>query len=288
MKANLSAALLLLSLPSLHTDAQVRYTGEEFRDYYLWFHEYSQTPDFYQDGTTLLTFIEDTPLYETPSKKSRPQMHLPLGKTVTNISIPVEDAEFADINGYTDQWFLVETCSANRNVIQGYIWGGHLAKSWRYFQTPDQPKYSNLVALGLAAEVRQRPEDIKASLKIINNGTVESEVILDGFCLFEQCGSSSLLRTFDVSGPSLMWIFEASSFTTGCLTGIDKALISWDGQEMRLVHQAEYTTGHTYASHPFFLRDEAQTQICYYQSENEQYDPVWACRTVDATDPAIP
>lgn len=288
MKANLSAALLLFSLPALHTDAQVRYTGEEFRDYYLWFHEYSQTPDFYEDGTTLLTFIEDTPLYKTPSKNNQPELLLPLGKTVTNISIPVEEAEFADVNGYSDQWFMVETCTPNRNVVEGYIWGGHLAKGWHYFQLPDQPKYSSIIALGLGSEVRQRPEDIKASMKIINDGELEAEVIIDGFCLFEDCGSSSLVRTFDVSTQSPMWIFEASIFTTGCLSGIDKALISWNGEEMNLIHQAEYTTGHTYASRPFFLQDEVQTQICHYQSENEEYDPVWACRTVNTATAVVP
>ncbi|MEL6972505.1 MAG: hypothetical protein AAFO02_20230 [Bacteroidota bacterium] len=288
MKANLSAALFLLSLPTLHTDAQVRYTGEEYRDYYQWFHEFSQTPDFYKDGTTLLTFIEDTPLYKTPSPKGQPEMRLPLGKVVTNIAIPVEEVEFTVVNGYSDQWFLVETCSPTRNVVQGYVWGGHLAKSWRFFQAPDQPQHSNLIALGLASDVRQRPEDIKASLKVINKGYKEAEVILDGFCLFEDCASSSLLRTFDYSDRAPMWIFEASAFTTGCLTGVDKALVSWNGEEMRLVYQAEYTTGHTYASHPFYLKGEATTQICHYQSENEQYDPVWACRTIDLNELAIP
>ncbi len=183
---------------------------------------------------------------------------------------------------------MEETCSPNRNVIQGYIWGGYLAKSWRSFQAPDQPLETYLVALGLASELRQRPEDIKASLKVIHHGHTEAEVILDGFCLFEDCASSTLLRTFDHSDRAPMWIFEASAFTTGCLTGVDKALVSWNGEEMHLIHQAEYTTGHTYVSHPFYLEGDAKTQICVYQSENEQYDPVWACRTIDPNAVAVP
>lgn len=279
MKANLSA-LLLTCLPLVCTTAQVRYTGEEFRDYYQWFHQYSQSPDFYQDGSTLITFIEDTPLRSNPSDHSALQLRLPLGKAVTNVAIPVESAVISAKNGYTDQWFLVETCTADRNVIRGYIWGGHLAKSWRYLPDSYEDTQS-LVAFGLANQHRQRPEDIKASLKIIRNGVQQAEVILNGFCLFEECGASSLLRVFDFAKEASLWMFEASTFTTGCLTGVDKALVSWDGQEMQLVYQAEYTTGHAYASYPFYLRSEAQTQICYYASENEDFDPVWTCRTLD-------
>lgn len=279
MKANLSA-LLLTCLPLAYTSTQVRYTGEEFRDYYQWFHQYSQTSDFYQDGTTLLTFIDNTPLRSRPSAKSALKVNLPLGKTVTNVVIPVESVVLSTENGYTDQWFLVETCTTDRNVIRGYIWGGHLAKSWRFLHNKDDNNPS-IVAFGLANQYRQRPEDIKASLKIIYNAGQEAEIILDGFCLFEECGASSLLRVFDYARESALWMFEASTFTTGCLTGVDKALVSWDGQEMRLIYQAEYTTGHTYASHPLYLRDEMQTQICYYESENENFDPVWTCRTLD-------
>lgn len=279
MKTQLSV-LLLLGLPLSQSFTQVRYTGEEYRDYYEWFHQYSQTPDFYLDGTTLITFQDDTPLRTAPSADSKVQARLPLGKAVTNIYVAVEDAEFGMHNGYLDQWFLVETCSEDRNVIQGYIWGGYLAKSWNFFQAPGELEPS-LLALGLSGDMRQRPEDIKASLKIIKNGHQEQEVTIEGFCLFEECAASSLLRVFDFSDKAPLWIFEASIFSTGCLTGVDKALVSWDGNQLQLVHQAEYTTGHTYASNPFYLRGDEQTQICYYQNENEAYEPVWACRTLD-------
>lgn len=279
MKTQLSV-LLLLGLPLSQTSAQVRYSGEEYRDYYDWFHQYSQTPDFYLDGTTLITFQDETPLRKAPSAKSEAQMSLPIGKAVTNIYVAVEDAVFSTLNGYLDQWFLVETCSADRNVVRGYVWGGHLAKSWNYFQTPGE-KEPSLIALGLSNQQRRQPEDIKASLKIIQNGQQTGEVTLNGMCLFEQCAASSLLRVFDFSEKASLWMFEASIFSTGCLTGVDKALISWDGNELYLVHQAEYTTGYTYASNPFYLRASNQTQICYYQDENEAYEPVWACRTLD-------
>mgnify|MGYP000249883894 CR=1 FL=1 len=279
MKTQLSV-LLLLGLPLSQSSAQVQYTGEEYRDYYDWFHQYSQTPDFYLDGTTLITFQDNVPLRTAPSVDSKTQVNLPIGKAVTNIYVPVEDAVFSMQNGYLDQWFHVETCSANRNVVEGYVWGGHLAKSWNYFQAPGD-KEPSLLALGLSDENRQQPEDIKASLKIIRNGEQAQALTLKGICLFEQCAASSLLRVFDLSEKAPQWIFEASIFSTGCLTGVDKALISWDGNEMHLVHQAEYTTGHTYTSNPFYIRNSEQTQICYYQNENEAYEPVWACRTLD-------
>ena len=98
MRTQLSA-LIILCLPALHTDAQVRYSGEEYRDYYQWFHQYSQTPDFYQDGTTLVTFVDQAPLYTKPSNQSKLQAQLPLGKEVTNLVIPVENVTISQKNG---------------------------------------------------------------------------------------------------------------------------------------------------------------------------------------------
>jgi hypothetical protein len=161
------------------------------------------------------------------------------------------------------------------------VWGGFLAKSWQYFDLEGDGT-KELIALGLSTNTRQAPEDIRASLKIIGNGKLLKELELEGICLFEDCGASSLLRIFDFNTSGQI-VFEASVFTVGCLTGIDKALVAWDGQELLLIHRGEYTTGQTYASNPLYLRQATQTQICFYKDENQSFNPVWNCRTLNQT-----
>lgn len=279
---NYLTPILILSLSSTVVLSQVRYTGEEFRDYYEWFHQYSQTPDFYLDGAQLISFVEDAPVMKSPQAKGHAMGKLALGQVVTNLAIPVEKAVFSEQYGYREQWFLVEACSADRNVYTGYIWGGYLAKSWQYFDLEGDGS-KELIALGLSTNERQAPEDIRASLKIIEQGKEVKALELEGICLFEDCGASSLLRIFDLNTSDQTIVFESSVFTAGCLTGIDKALVAWDGQELQLIHRGEYTTGQTYASNPLYLRQATQTQVCYYKNENQSYDPVWNCQTLDQT-----
>jgi hypothetical protein len=279
---NYLTPILFLFLSSSLLLAQVRYTGEEYRDYYEWFHQYSQTPDFYLDGTQLISFVENTPVKQSPKSQSPTLGTLMLGQAVTNFSIPVAKAVFSEHHGYREQWFLVEACCADGNVYSGYVWGGFLAKSWQYFDLEGDGN-KELIALGLSTNPRQAPEDIRASLKVIQNGKLVQALELEGICLFEDCGASSLLRVFDFNTSDKTIVFESSIFTAGCLTGIDKALVAWDGQQLLLIHRGEYTTGQTYASNPLYLRQATQTQICYYKNENQSYDPVWNCQTLDQT-----
>lgn len=281
MKNYLTPICLLLCSSTLLL-AQVRYTGEEYRDYYEWFHQYSQTPDFYLDGTQLVSFVENTPVKQSPQSKSTTLGTLRLGQVVTNFSIPVDKVVFSEHHGYREQWFRVEACSPDGNVFNGYVWGGYLAKSWQYFDLQGDGT-KELIALGLSTNQRQAPEDTRAALKIIENGKLIQALELEGICLFEDCGASSLLRVFDFNTSGKTIVFESSVFTAGCLTGIDKALVAWDGQQLLLIHRGEYTTGQTYASNPLFLRQATQTQICYYKDENQTYDPVWNCRTLNQT-----
>lgn len=286
MKIQLSALLVLTGM-SFMLSGQVRYTGEMYRDYYQWFHQYSQTADFYLDGTELISFVDDASVHSQPSAHSSQLATLQLGQGVTNIAVPVAKTVFSSQNGYREQWFQVAVCQPDGNLQKGYIWGGYLAKSWRFFDV-DADGQQELIALGLSQDVRQQPQSIQAELKIIKASKEIAKLVLESFCLFEDCGSSSLLRIFDFRQSSGKTVFEASTFTTGCLTGIDKALIAWDGKQFQLVYQAEYTTGHIYASHPLYLRHAAQTQICYYDKENAQYDPIWSCQTVQTASVAVP
>lgn len=279
MKTCLISLLPLFALsPSVFS--QVRYTGEDYRDYYEWFHQYSQTPDFYTDGSQLISFVEDAPVRNSPSENSKQLGTLKLGQLVTNILVSVETAVFSVQQGYREQWFRIETCTRDGNVFTGYVWGGHLAKSWQYFDLEGKGKNA-IILLGLSDQQRQAPEDISAALKIVKDNRAISTIQLDGICLFEDCSASSLLRVFDFKETHHTIVFESSIFTAGCLTGIDKVLVAWDGNQLQLIHRAEYTTGQTYANNPLYLRQATQTQVCYYKSENSTYDPVWNCRTLE-------
>jgi hypothetical protein len=274
------ATLFILSVSCQSISAQVRYTATASRNYSEWFKQYSQTPDFKLAGAELLAFVKDAPVRTAPLLKAKIKGQLEPGQRVKNLTTSTMDITYATQNGYRDQWLLVEACDNASNSYTGYVWGGHLAKSWCYFDLEGDGE-QELIALGLSDRQRQAPEDIRASLKIIRHAQVSEAIELEGICLFEDCGASSLLRVFDFGTTQRTTLFEATIFSKGCLSGIDKALVAWDGQQLQLIHRAEYTTGHTYASNPLYLRQPTQTQICYYKSENSQYDPVWNCRTLE-------
>ncbi|PTM15170.1 MAG: hypothetical protein DA408_00695 [Bacteroidetes bacterium] len=263
--------------------AQVRYTGEELRDYYYWFHQYSQTALFYEDGARLVSFTEKTPVRQYPNVQAAVAGYLGLGEVVTNQLIPVARAVVSTEKGYQDQWFKVTACQATTGqTYTGYVWGGHLAKSWLYYDL-DQDGTTELVALGLHLEQRRAPEDIQADLKVIHQGQLQASLAIAGLCLFDDCGSSNLLRVYEISTQPRQVIFETSTLTAGCLVGVDKAFVSWDTNQLRLIYQAEYSTGHQYANNAFYRHQDNATLICYYQNENNAFEPVWACKPLSTT-----
>lgn len=274
----------LISLACLHTSfAQVRYSGEEFRDYYQWFHRYSQTADPYVDGSTLYTFQPQTRIYTAPSFEAEVRATLAAGQTLTNVVITPEETVFSELRGYYEQWLSVRTAHFN-----GYVWAGDIAKAWRTINSPTGQ--TQLVLLGLSPEARRTPSDLRANLRIVAQGQVVTSLELPGACIFEDCGASTLLRPLHTPGHfQSTQVFEISILTAGCLTGLDKTLVSWDGQQLRLVYQAEYMTGHQYASQPIYTQKQQQlTQVCYYSHEDMNYNPVWRCETVKTASIAVP
>ena len=102
-------------------------------------------------------------------------------------------------------------------------------------------------------------------------------------CVFEECESSTLLRILTPTGStSSSLVLETSVLTVGCMTGVDKAFVSWDGQNLQCIYQAEFTTGHQYANRSFYLPagNSSQTQVCMYSHEDQDFNPVWRCETV--------
>jgi hypothetical protein len=273
-----TALAAFLSLGTL--TAQVRYTGTEFEAYYRWFHQYSQTADFYTEGATLYVFAEQAPLRQAASEHAPTLLKLDLAQSLTNHAIAEEDLTESTLNGYPEAWFLVTACSPAGEPVTGYVWGGHLAKAWRHLPA-DLPGTPDMVLLGLTQAERQRPEDIRASLRLLQQGTILQEVELPKICVFEACGSSTLLRMFlppASETPAVAPVlFEVSILTSGCNTGIDKAFVAWDGQSLERIYQAEYVTGYTYHSRAM---NWSETRICRYSDEDEAFNPVWSCRDI--------
>ncbi|MCB0636733.1 MAG: hypothetical protein KDC54_08960 [Lewinella sp.] len=274
---------VLLTVPAvaflaIALTAQVRYTGAEFEDYYRWFHQYSQTADFYTEGATLYVFTDQAPLHQRASAQAPTLLRLQLAQSLTNHVIAVEDMTESTLRGYSEAWFRVSACSPEGESITGYVWGGHLAKAWRHLPTglPGQP---DMVMLGLTQDERQRPEDIRACVRLLRQGQVLQSTDLPKLCVFEECGSSTLLRVLfpgAQEGVSPM-IIEVSVLTSSCDTGVDKSLVAWDGHSLERVYQAEYVTGYTYHNRPL---NWGETRICRYDGEDGDFNPVWACQDV--------
>jgi hypothetical protein len=272
-----TAAVALLAIA---LSAQVRYTGTEFEDYYRWFHQHSQTADFFTEGTTLYLFADQAPLRQRASEQAPVLMQLQLAQPLTNQAIAVEDLTESTLRGYPEAWFRVTACSPDGEPVTGYVWGGHLAKAWRHLP-PDLPGHPDMALLGLTLDERQRPEDIRASVRLLREGKVLAETEIPQLCVFEACGSSTLLRVLlPPAYPTekvTPLIVEVSVLTSGCDTGVDKSLVAWDGQSLERIYQAEYTTGYIYHSRALNWGD---TRICRYSHEDGSFNTVWDCRDV--------
>lgn len=277
---------LLLTTPAVALltyalTAQVRYTGTEFESYYRWFHQYSQTADFFTDGATLYTFIDSAPLRSQAAPTARVLTRLSAAQPLTNHAIPVGATIESTINGFPEMWFRVTACGDTGEPVTGYVWGGHLAKGWRYLPA-SAPGQADLAMLGLVQDERRRPEDIRASLRLLRGGEVLQEIELPKLCVFEACGSSTLLRALKLpqqASTTNPLLLEISVLTSGCYTGVDKSLVLWNGETLEHIHQAEYVTGHTYMSRSVSW---SETQVCRYSHEDVRYNPVWDCETIAA------
>ncbi len=276
------ATATALFFSALTLQGQVRYTGDEFRSYYDWFHQYSQTAEQFTNGATLYTFTEGTTIYSSASAQASVLTQLPIAHPITNRLQADETPRKGTINGYTDNWLPVDGCDANGNNFQGYVWGGQLAKGWRAYDI-DRDGQQDMILFGLNQETRTAPEDLRAEIRLVTNGSLLAQTTLTGMCVFDECDASTLLRILTPTANSTATdlVLEASVLTVGCMTGVDKAFVHWNGQRLECIYQAEYTTGHQYASRSFYLpADNDQTQVCMFSSEDTSYNPVWRCETI--------
>jgi hypothetical protein len=278
--------LILIFVISTSLSAQVRYTGEDFRDYYQWFHRYSQTADFYVNQSQLYTFNTATSVRPQPSFRSPALTTLPAGYPLRNQLLAVTDQVESERNGYGEAWFQVS--GTYQGVpFHGYVWGGDLAKAWRETHLQGLAGKTQ-VLLGLSPQMRQSASDLRACLRLVQQGSVRQEIEIPGACIFEDCEASTLLRVLDVPAAANK-VFEVSILTSGCLTGLDKSFISWDGQQLHLFYQGEWSTGTTALNNPVYLqRGAASTQVCYFSHEDLNYNPIWKCESLKTAGVAVP
>ena len=254
----------------------------DYSQYYEWFHERSQVEDLYADGSTLVTFSKNTQVHADPCRSSEITQTLAIGTEVKNIAYEEYYLPEDQLNGYGDIWYHVEISSSTTKTTKGYIWGADIAKGWRKADlTGDE--VSELILLGVSSVPRVNPEDIFAELRIVQNGNIFAQNVLPGLCVFEDCGSSPLLRAFPAAGLNGELVLEASTITIGCDAGIERAFLYWDGRSLQRVFHGEFTTNQEFIKKPFEIRTGPESpsyQICEYSHQDDRFEPVWHCRMI--------
>lgn len=286
MRHTLLLSILPALLPGIF-NAQPQLTSQEFGEYYDWFNEQSQVAQLYTDRSTLYVFTQDAALHAGPCRESKVMAELPIGWPVTNI---VEDEFFmpeGEVNGYFDLWFYVTGSDRSGQPFQGYLWGGDVAKSWRSADLTGDDREEFLM-LGIPARARTQPTEINAEVRVLHNGRLWYQKVVPGLCVFEECATSSLLRVVEYPQWPDLRIIEASTLTLGCWAGVEKALFYWNGSRLERVFYAEFTTAREYENKPFVHASGGDTQLCRYSHEDEDYNPVWDCKTVKVAPPAAP
>jgi hypothetical protein len=272
--------LLLSALFAVQTaPAQERFVSHSLEGYYDWFHEQSQVADHYESNTTLYTFTADARVHEGPCRGAQVVTALPIATPVNNLSynddyyLPEDE-----INGYGDFWYQVTGRDAEGKPFKGYIWGADIAKS--YYRTDlNNDRKADYLLLGISTQERTNIRDLKAEIRLVQNGQLLTACTVPGLCVFEDCASSSLVRVIDTEQGFPM--IEASTMTVGCWAGIEKAFYYYDGANLSRVYHAEYTTDHEIASESFIVNKGTTAQVCEYSHEGENYTPVWKCKPLE-------
>ena len=280
---HLSIALIFFSLPL--ANSQSHFVDPDYSAYYRWFHDRSQVDDLYAERSELYIFTQGAAVYQQPAREARKLLSLPAGLAVYNIAYAEGKIPEDQINGYGDMWFHVRG-NYKGEAFSGYIWGAHLAKSWKWADL-DQNGHRELIMLGMSSRPRVQPQHIEAELRILRNGSLVNITPVPGLCIFEDCDASSMLRILRDNNKGGMTVIEASAMSVGCLAGIEKTFFYWNGGGLDLVYHGELTTGEVFTqksfTHQYANADQqVSALLCTYSHENDRHNPVWDCKTVKA------
>ncbi len=278
MRTLLLATFVATVLPTV-SNGQSRLIGEQFERYYNWFHERSQVLNQFTDGATLVVFSQNTKVHAAPSRRAAVVGHFDIGQEVRNHLLDPQLLQQDDINGYGDLWFEVSACDGTGKLTHGFVWGADLARAWREVRFPGSDQ-TYTVMLGISSDRRTEIANIGAELRTLRGQQLVHRQQVPGLCVFEDCGSSTLLRVIDNCPHPGAFVLEASTLTAGCFAGVEKAFFYWTGEEWQRFYYAEYTTAHEFANTPFRYQTNAQVEMCRYSHEDSNYNPVVICKTV--------
>lgn len=279
---SLSTALLLT------VNAQEKFIDPDYSQYFNWFHQRSQTELLYTPSAELYVFESETPFRQTPSQEGRVLSRLSPGQKVTKLAATetVED----QINGYDDIWYHVSMQNAAGEKTEGYVWGAYIAKAWQITDLDDDA-VPETILLGVSSQPRSDLQDINGEIKIMREDEMLVQQEVPGMCLFEECASSALLRVIKEPLFEEVMVIEASTMTVGCEVSIEKNYYSWNGSELQNIMHGEFAFRPFVEQIPFVAgqkkREDGnyQLKVCSFIGEDEEYNPVWECKTV--VQPAI-
>ena len=275
---SLSMALFLTG------NAQQRFISADYTRFFDWFNEQAQTEKLYTPNSTLYIFEYETPLLEEPCVTAEVIERLSIGQEVKNLPLPlsVEYPIEDQINGYDDLWYYVEVPTTSGKSIQGYVWGGYLAKGWKYYDMAGDPDLE-MILLGVSSHLRKIPTDINAEIRILQGTQLIAQTQVPGLCVFEECSSSVLLRIHQAPDSGALSVIEASTLTIGCEVGIEKNYFFWDGIQLSKVMSGEFAFNPQHQKTPFITQSKEiekntfQQRVCIFSYEDEDFNPVWDC-----------
>lgn len=282
MKATLLTIVLLFCM-LCSTPGQTRFVGQDQAQYFKWHNQQSQLEQLYTPGTQLHAFGPTARLYQYPSRQSAVLMDLQEGQALINRSDYRTDAQAPEdqIDGYNDIWYRVSAQDAQGRTFTGYIWGAQVAKGWRHIDLTGDGQ-AEMILLGVATSPRKTYSDIRAEIRILQGNRLLHHTTVDGLCVFEECGSSPMLRIIKDQPYQGAVVLEASTMTNGCFTGIERSFYYWNGKGLQSVFHAEYTMDREYARHPFRVEDPqaSRAMLCNYKGQDATFNPVWDCKEV--------
>ena len=280
MKTTLLFTVLLAS-SCVYLSAQTRFVDEDYSRYFDWHNEQSQVEKLFSPGSQLFVFGKNAKIHQYPDQYSKVLAYPQDGQMIINLSDYRRHLDIPDdtINGYQDIWYEVST---GKQGIKGYIWGGYLAKGWRWTDLSGDGN-KELILLGVAPTPRRSYKDIKAEIRVLKKGHLLYNTIVPGLCVFEECGSSPMLRVLKNQPFQGAIVVEASTMTVGCFTGIERAFFYWNGRQLERVFHAEYTVDLEYERQTFKVQNPntVKTMICNYKQQDQAFNPVWDCKELE-------
>jgi len=271
-----------------------RFVHHDYEPYSRWFDQQTQAAQLYRGQATLHIFGHDAVVRAEPKRDAAAVARLVMGQPVTNIAYREQDPLPVDeINGYQDIWYHIRGSDEAGRPFVGYVWGAEIARGWRRADITGDGQ-AEFVLLGLAAQPRTAPSDIKGELRVLQAGRLVEQRLIPGLCLFEACGASPMLRILQDPGRPRLTVIEASTMTIGCDGGIEKAFYFWNGRHLDRIFHAEYLSQHIFTQKEFSFPAETTANgevitrsICRYRQEDRNFNPVWECRTVPVAPQAV-